>query len=89
MELARLNLDTYKTVNLLKERGYTEKQAEGFIEVMQDAALSGVATRNDLHAAEVKLQAEIQKSRNENLRFQLIQTIAIITVMISLFALFS
>jgi len=34
MQYANLHFDTYRTVNLLKERGHTKKQAEGFIEVM-------------------------------------------------------
>ena len=32
-------IDTYKTINKLKQKGYTEKQAEGFIEALTESDL--------------------------------------------------
>jgi len=84
MQFANLNFDTYRTVTLLKERGYSKKQAEGFIEVMQEVTLSGVATKEDIQ----DVRNEIQQSRNETLKFQIIQTLTIIGVMIALAKIF-
>lgn len=95
MQFANLHFDTYRTVNLLKERGYTKKQAEGFIEVMQEVTLSGVATkedvqdvRNEIQGVRSELKEDIQQSRNETLKFQIIQTLTIIGVMIALTKIF-
>ena len=109
MELATLNLDTYKVIKLLQEKGYTKKAAEGFIAAIQEITLSGVATKQDIQDVRGEIQhvkeclkAEIQEVRNEvkdleikimkalsdNLRFQLLQTIAIIGVMVALLTYF-
>lgn len=103
MELATLHLDTYKVVKLLQEKGYTKKEAEGFIEAIQEISLSGVATKQDIQDVRVDIQAvraelkqdiqalriEIQNTKNEMLKFQIIQTITIIGVMVALFQMFS
>lgn len=117
MQFANLHFDTYRTVNLLKERGYTKKQAEGFIEVMQEVTLSGVATKEgvqnvkeelkediqdvrseiqevkeelkqDIQDVRNELKEDIQQSRNESLKFQIIQTLTIIGVMVALAKIF-
>lgn len=85
MNFATLHFDTYKVVNLLKERGFTKKQAEGIMETVQEVTISGVATKEDLHDVETNLRFEIQKIANDNLKFQIIQTIAIVGVMVALF----
>lgn len=84
MNIATLHFDTYKVVNLLKERGFTKKQSEGVVEAVQEVAISGVATKEDLHDLEMRLRSEIQKNANDNLKFQIIQTITIIGVMVGL-----
>lgn len=87
MELATLNLDTYKVVKLLQSKGYTEEQAEGFISTLQDITLSGVATKQDIR----DVRSEIQKVKveiNNLLKFQIIQTLTIVGVMIALFQIF-
>lgn len=103
MELATLHLDTYKVVKLLQEKGYSEEEAEGFIAAIQEITLSGVATkqdvkdiraeiqdvRNEVQDVEKGLRKEIQDIKNEMLKFQVIQTIAIIGVMIALSQIFS
>ena len=48
MELATLNLDTYKVVQLLQEKGYDKSQAEGFIDALREITLSGVATKQNI-----------------------------------------
>lgn len=95
MELATLHLDTYKVIKLLQEKGYTKKEAEGFIEAIQEITLSGVATKKDVQDIreeikdlETRLSDKIVKGLSDNLKFQIIQTIAIIGVMVALFQIF-
>lgn len=91
MELATLHFDTYKAVTLLKEQGFTKKQSEGIIKVIQEVTLSGVATKQDVQdvRAEIQdLENKITKNLSDNLKFQIIQTIAIIGVMVALFQMF-
>ena len=84
MELATLHLDTYKIVKLLQEKGYTEAQAEGFMQAIQEITLSGVATKQDI----ADVREEMAKGFADSLKFQLIQTVAIITVIIALSQIF-
>lgn len=91
MELATLHLDTYKVVKLLKEKGYTEQEAEGFIQAIQEITLSGVATKQDVQDIRQEIQnlrQDMSKMAADNLKFQLIQTITIIGVMIALTQMF-
>lgn len=92
MNFATLHFDTYKVVTLLKERGFTKKQAEGIMEAVQEVTISGVATKEDLHKVEAVLRSEmhdmeirLNNKLSGNLKFQIIQTIAIIGVMVALF----
>ncbi|MEL7123144.1 MAG: hypothetical protein AAFO07_27090 [Bacteroidota bacterium] len=62
---ATLNLDTHKVVKLLKERGYSEEAAEGFIEAIQEITLSGIATKQDLYEFQAMTVKEFQDTRNE------------------------
>ncbi len=105
MNFATLHFDTYKVVTLLKERGFTKKQAEGIMEAVQEVTISGIATKEDLHKVETALRSEITKVeanlRSEmhdmetrlsdklsgSLKFQIIQTITIVGVMVALFSL--
>ncbi len=96
MELALLHLDTHKIVKLLKDKGYSEEQAEGFVGAMQEISLSGVATKQDIHDVRVEmykirdeLRQEIQSVKVDLLKFQLVQTLAIIAVMITLFQFYA
>lgn len=84
MQLATLNLDTYKVVKLLQEKGYTKDQAEGFIDAVQDITLSGVATKQDLQ----DLRNEVKDEFRNMMRFQIIQTVTIIGVMVALLSFF-
>lgn len=102
MELATLNLDTYKLVKLLQTKGYSEEQAEGFISTLQDITLSGVETKQDISDVRNELKTDINDLRNELkediqdvrkeisnlLKFQIIQTLTIVGAMIALFQIF-
>ena len=91
MELVTLHMDTYKVVKLLREKGYTKEEAEGFIEAIQEITLSGVATKQDIVDVKNEIQDlrnEIHKFKSDMIKFQLIQTITIIGVMIALFQVF-
>jgi DNA gyrase/topoisomerase IV subunit A len=68
MDFATLNLDTYKVVKLLQTKGFSEDQAEAFIEAVQEITLSGVATRQDIKDIKVDfkdLGNEIQEARGD------------------------
>ena len=41
------------------ERGFTQEQAEGVMETVQEVAISGVATKEDIHDLEIGLRTEI------------------------------
>lgn len=56
MEFATLNMDTYKVVQLLQDKGYTQEEAEGFIEAIQEITLTGVATKEDIRNIEKEIK---------------------------------
>ncbi len=65
LEPATLHMDTYKVVSLLKEKGYSEEAAKGFIEAMQEITLYGVATRQDVAELRTELKQDIAKVQQE------------------------
>lgn len=79
-----MNLDTYKIVKLLQGKGYSEKEAEGFIEAIQEITLSGVATKQDI----ADLRQAIADLKNDTLKFLIVQTITVVGVMVALFQVF-
>ena len=96
MELATIHFDTYRTVKLLQDHGFSEEQAEGFMEAMREITLTGVATKQNVQDVRDELKQDIQDLRDEVrrdvqgiLKFQIVQTITFVGVMIALFALFS
>ncbi|MEM6628855.1 MAG: coiled-coil domain-containing protein [Bacteroidota bacterium] len=131
MDFATLHLDTYKVVKLLQEKGYSKKEAEGFIEAIQEITLSGVATKQDIsdvrkeiqivqselkedisdvrkeiqiirselktdiadvrqeiQDVRLELKGDIANLKNETLKFLMVQTVAIVGVMVALFQFF-
>ncbi len=48
-------LDTHKVITRLKDRGFTEQQATGVTEVIQEIDLTEVATKSDLQHLKVDL----------------------------------
>jgi len=51
--MATITLDTYKAVKILEEKGYTPQQAEGFVKVVQEIDMSGMATKKDIESLKV------------------------------------
>lgn len=95
MDIATLYMDTYKIVQLLQTKGYTKEEAEGFIEAIREINIIGVATKQDISDLRDELKKEIADIRDDMitlkgdmLKFQLIQTIALIGVMIALFQIY-
>lgn len=89
MELATLHLDTYKAINLLQDKGFSKEQSEGILAVMQQVSISGMATKQYIQNLEVKVEWLIAETKNEMLKFQIIQNNAIVGVMVALFQMFS
>ncbi len=90
-----LHMDTYKVVQLLQAKGYTKDEAEGFIAAIQEITLSGVATKQDItevkgeiSSLRIELKEEISDLRNDTLKFLMIQSIALVGVMVALFQVF-
>jgi hypothetical protein len=48
-------LDTHKVITRLKDRGFTEEQATGITEVVQEIDLSELATKSDLQELKVDM----------------------------------
>jgi len=44
--------DTHKVINLLRQRGFTQQQAEGIVQVFGEIDTSFIATKSDV--AEIK-----------------------------------
>ncbi len=65
-ESVTLNLDTYKVVKLLQNKGYSKQEAEGFIEAIQEITLNGIATKQNLDDVKNDLYREI-KGINERI----------------------
>ena len=88
MDIATLYMDTYRIVQLLQTKGYGKKEAEGFIEAIREINLLGAATKQDLLEIRTELKEDITDLKGDMLKFQLVQTVAIIGVMIALTQLF-
>lgn len=79
--MASLSLDTYKTITLLQQQGYSKQQAEGFVAVLQSADLADVATRADIAALKDEiagLDRTLQAGRVEMYKVAAAQTLVII-----------
>jgi len=49
-------LDTHRLISRLKQHGFTEEQATGISEAMQEIDLSHLATRGDIKELELRLK---------------------------------
>lgn len=49
-------IDTYRLVNVLKQRGFSEQQAGGIVEVLQEIDLGNLASKQDIRNLEMKLR---------------------------------
>lgn len=73
MSLATITLDTHIVIKQLLRKGYTEDQAEGFVEAMKEINLTGVATKSDIDNVREDLSGKISSLRDEisNLRVEI------------------
>lgn len=62
-------IDTLKLTTKLKARGYTEQQAVGLAEALQDINLDQLVTRADLKAELAEFKAEIAEVKFELLKW--------------------
>lgn len=65
MHLAHLHLDTHRLVKHLESRGYTEEQAEGFIEAVEQIDLVGLATKEDIKSLQRDLNQKQQQVKED------------------------
>lgn len=80
-------IDTHKAVTLLIEKGYSKKQAEGFVDVLQSADLTDVASHADiqvLNDAIIELDRSIQNNRVEFYKVTAAQTLVIVGAVVAL-----
>ncbi len=63
--MTAITIDTYKLVANLKTRGFTEEQAIGVTEAIQEIDLSEMATKGDLITLKSDLKAEFADFRAE------------------------
>lgn len=85
--MASLSIDTYKTISLLEQQGYSKQQAEGLIAVLQSSDLADVATRADIEAikdAVAGLDRNLQATRVEMYKVAAAQTLVIIGALVAL-----
>ena len=59
METAHLRLDTYRIIKRLEDRGFSEEQAEGILQTIEEIQIEGVATKGDLIALKAALRSDI------------------------------
>jgi hypothetical protein len=72
MSLATITLDTHRIIKFLLGKGYSEDQAEGFVDAIREINLAGVATKESVDAlrqetrdGDLALREEIGKLREE------------------------
>lgn len=70
-------IDTHKTIRKLKEKGYTEEQAEGFVEALTESEL---VTKSYLDTRLTDLKIEI-------LKMMVVQSISIVGLTVALIEL--
>ena len=61
--------NTHRLVTRLQDRGFTEEQAEGITEVIQEIDLAEVTTKGDLLQLELKLEKQIADAKAEILKW--------------------
>lgn len=75
-----------KILHRLKEAGYTDQQAEAYVEVLNDHIEHGLATKQDLRELELKLNSNLEyKLKDLELRL----TIKTATIVGSIVGFFS
>ncbi len=60
-----ISVDTQRVVSKLREKGFTQKQAEGLLEAVQEIDLSNISTKSDARDIKLELQSFRQEMRFE------------------------
>lgn len=63
--MANILTDTHRIILMLKEYGFTSKQAEGITTVFGSADVTELVTRGDLTATEAALKSDIGRLRTD------------------------
>jgi hypothetical protein len=63
--MAAVIFDTYKLVNMLIDRGFTQEQANGVREAVEQIDLSNLATKADLQSVKSDIKADFSDFRAE------------------------
>lgn len=58
-------IDTYSIAKRLQAKGYSEQQAEGFIEAFQDISTDRLADKSDIAAVRQEIKGQGQELRQE------------------------
>lgn len=87
--MSAIAFDTLKLARSLREKAQlSSDQAEGFDDAISEALQGGVATRTDLRETELRLEAKIEASKAEILKWMFgtigLQTIVILGAVIAL-----
>ncbi len=85
--MTTITIDTLKANAILKEHGYSDKQAEGFISVFQNIDLDAVASKNDVKNATADIRGEIANLRSEMYKIVAAQTLIIIAAVVGILQL--
>lgn len=65
-----ISVDTRRVVSKLREKGFTQKQAEGLLEAVQEIDLSNVATKSDVKELHSDMQLFRQEMKSEMQAFK-------------------
>ena len=59
--MSAITIDSYRIVNILKERGFSQQQAEGLAEAIRSISLENVSTKSDVQAIVEAAKVDIMK----------------------------
>lgn len=79
-----ISLDTHKVITLLEERGFTRKQAEGFVEAVKEIDASELVTVKDLDLALAKQKSDLQWSMFMMLSGQFALFVAVMALLLDI-----
>jgi hypothetical protein len=63
--MSTITFDTYKLISSLKQRGFSEEQAAGVKEALEQIDLSALATKADVSAVKSDIKADFADFRAE------------------------
>lgn len=88
--MTTITIDTHQAFRTLVSKGVPEKQAEGHIEIFQQAELSGVGTKDDISSIKEDisgLKDDISNLRADLYKFILINNVALAGLIVTLIKL--